>query len=105
MGLALTVALLLALGFSGYRLFVRRSLEYRRRRLAGGSVETAMPVVSFDEIDLELARRRCHCGGRYDRHGEGPVAGKGAMLRAVALECRRCEERTRAYFDLTAVYH
>lgn len=105
MGLALTIALLLAIGFSGYRFLGRRSLVRRQQRLPGGSMETALPVSSFDEIDGELVRRRCHCGGRYDRHGEGPVGGPGAMVRAVAVECRRCEERSRVYFDLVAVYH
>ena len=105
MGLALTAVLLLALGFSGYRFFSRRSHQSRWRRLPGGSPESAMPVSSFDELDSELTRRRCHCGGRYDRHGEGPVGAEGRVLRSVAVECRRCEERTRVYFDLTVVYH
>ena len=62
-------------------------------------------VRSFEQIDEEVRRRRCHCGGRYQTLGESSLGEPPLMLRAVRLECRFCEEIVRLYFDLSGLYH
>lgn len=64
-----------------------------------------MAVGSFEEIGLEVAARRCPCGGRYENKGESSVEHEGKRLRVARLECRFCEERIRLYFDVTAMFH
>jgi len=104
-GLALTLALVVALSVSGYRLVRRLRLRRRMAALPGATADSAMPVASFDEIDLEVARRRCVCGGRYDSHGESSSERHSKRLRVALLECRMCERRTRLYFDVSNIYH
>lgn len=123
-GLLLLAALLAALAASGYRTLRR----HRRRRalaaLAGGSRVTALAVDDFRDIDQHLATRECPCGGLLASHGErserhevrGDAASRGAaamgrssttsiLLRVVRVECRRCEERSEVWFDVTRAYH
>ena len=79
-----------------------------RRKLAafpGARADNAIVADSFDTIDAEVARRRCHCGGRYDVKGESSAARGGRRLRAVGLECKFCEERIRVYFDVSGLFH
>jgi hypothetical protein len=104
-GLALTLALIIALSVAGYRLVRRLRLARRLAALPGATADNAMPVASFDQIDQEIARRRCVCGGRYDNHGESSSERHSARLRVASLECRMCERRTRLYFDVSNLYH
>jgi hypothetical protein len=104
-GLLLTLALIIALAFSAWRWWRRRKLDRRLRALPGGSAATAIAVASFDEIDEEVRRRRCPCGGRHDVHGEGAETDNGRSLRIVQVECRFCERRSRIYFDVSRLFH
>lgn len=104
-GLALTLALLLALGAAGRRFARKRSANKRLLALPGMQPSNALPVASFDEIEAEVSRRRCPCGGRYSNRGESTKQDGDRRLRVVALECRFCEERLRVFFDLTRAYH
>jgi hypothetical protein len=66
---------------------------------------TAMSVGDFDEIAVEVAKRRCPCGGRFDNKGESSAVDGAKRLRVVRLECRFCEQRSRLYFDVTEIFH
>ena len=102
---ATTIALLLALSFAGWRLVRRRRLARKRRMLPGGSPETAKKVSGFKEIDAEIERRRCSCGGRLKSLGEGTAGDEERRVRLVRVECDRCEEQGYLYFDVTSAYH
>jgi len=104
-GLLLGAAVLTAVGFSAWRWLRRARVARRMRALPGGSAATAIVVTSFDQIDAEIRRRRCPCGGRNDAHGEGTKAEGGRSLRVVRLECRFCERRAALYFDVSRLFH
>lgn len=105
MGIALTLALLIALAVAGWRVVRRLRLRRRLAALPGARPENAVSVGDFEEIDEEIRRRRCVCGGRYDSHGESSFESGSQRLRVAALECRMCERRTRVYFDVSSIYH
>ena len=104
-GFLMALALVVALAFSGRR-FVRRT-RLRRAMLAlpGARVENAMPVGSFEEVDAEVRRRRCPCGGRYDVRGESSREEGGKRVRVMGLECKFCEKQVRLFFDVTGMFH
>jgi hypothetical protein len=104
-GAAIAIVLAVVLAVTGRRWWRRRALRRRLDALPGMQPRTAMPVASFDEIGLEVARRRCPCGGRFDNKGESSRVDDGRRLRVVRLECRFCEERSRLYFDVTEMFH
>jgi len=90
--------------------FARR----RRRRSAlrraaaereGASVERAIAVRSFTEIDDHVGRRWCHCGGYLERTGEGTRQTDGRRFRVVRLRCQECEDPAEVFFDTTDVLH
>jgi len=101
-GLALTLALLLALGFSARRALRRRAL---RLALPGGSAETSIDVDDFDAIDEGVRARPCTCGGILEAHGERSETSGDRRFRVVQAECRRCEQRVSLWFDVTRMYH
>ncbi len=74
------------------------------RSQPGQSQATAIHIMDFAEIDLELRRQSCRCGGRFVSLGEGPVRGT-RPLRVAHLECRSCERERRVYFDLSEIRH
>ncbi len=102
---ALGLALIVALSFAGWRLARRRLLARKLRMLPGGSADTAKKVGGFKEIDAEIERRRCHCGGRMKSLGEGTAGDQDRRVRVVRVECDSCEEQGYLYFDVTAAYH
>ncbi len=104
-GLALGFALLLALAASAWRLQRRVRRTRRLRALPGGSAETALPVDSFDDIDEHVRHRDCLCGGALYGVGERSERSEATLLRVVHVECRRCEDRSWVYFDVSRVYH
>jgi len=104
-GLFLALALLVALAFTARRWWRRRRLEHRLSTLPGGSAATAISVTAFDQIDAEIRRRRCPCGGRNETRGEGTQTENGRSLRVVRLECGFCERRSRIYFDVSRLLH
>ena len=73
-GLAIGLALLFALAAVGWRVLRRIRLARRLAALPGGSLDTAMVVTSFVDIEEEVARRRCLCGGRLSRASGTAVA-------------------------------
>ncbi len=103
MGAAITIALVLALVFSAWRFFVRARLRRSQQTASGGSQATAIEVDRYDEIDAELASRRCLCGGKLRTLGEGTAEQGERSFRVVRTECERCEELGWVYFDLSAI--
>lgn len=104
-GLVLTLALLVALSVVGARAWRRRRRRLALAALPGGSRATALEVEAFSEIEEDLGRRQCACGGRLASHGERSENDGERILRVVAIECGRCEERGHVWFDATRAYH
>jgi len=105
LGFFIAIALLLALGFSARRLWLRRRLLRLMRALPGGTPENAIVVASFAEIDDHVRARRCACGGRVEVLGEGSRALERTRLRVIHVECGICERRAEMYFDVTGLFH
>lgn len=106
----MTAALLAALIAVGWRLLKRRLDRTRNASVAaqlpGLSPDKAIGAPSFGEMDDVLRRFPCpRCGGSLISMGEGTQHHHGRELRVVRLECLRCEEPCRLYFDLEAVVH
>ncbi len=104
-GLLIGLALIIALAVTGWRATRRLRLRARLQALPGGSAETAMVVSSFADIEEEIRRRRCHCGGRYDAYGEGSREAAGKRLRAVHVVGRFCEKQSSIHFDVSRLFH
>jgi hypothetical protein len=104
-GFLIAAALVVALAVTGRRWWRRRLLNRRLRSLPAMQPETAMVVAGYDDIEHEVARRRCPCGGRFDNNGETSKEYGNKRLRVVRLECRFCEERSRIYFDVSTMFH
>jgi hypothetical protein len=102
MSLILGAALIAALGAVAWKAWRRRAAERAR---PGGTPETALAVHDFAEIDRASRGQTCHCGGPFRLRGEGPAQWAGRPLRAVTLECSRCERERRLYFDLSELRH
>ena len=93
---------------------VTMALRRRRRtrlRLAaagrpGASIDRAIPIRSYGEMDDHLEHRWCGwCGGYLERTGEGTSAGDGRRYRIARLRCQECERIEEVYFDTTDVLH
>lgn len=84
-----------------------RARAARRRALSGpgSSLDAAIPVRSFAEIDEEIAAQRCECGTRLRPIGEGARQAGECRYRFARLACAECEEETVLYFDVSAVLH
>jgi hypothetical protein len=88
------------------------SRRHRRRRLvraaatrAGSSLENAIVVRRFDEIDAHLQARWCDCGGYLERCGEGTRDAGGHRYRTARLRCQECDADALVFFDTTDVLH
>lgn len=101
----MALALIVALAFSGRRLYRRTRLRRALLALPGARPENAMVVHSFEEIDAETRRRHCPCGGRYDVRGESSRDTRDGRLRVIGLECRFCEKQIRLFFNVTEMFH
>lgn len=80
----------------------------RRRQLASGpgsSIERAIAVRSFDDIDGVVRTRRCGCGRRLRTTGEGARQVGMRRFRLTRLACDDCEEETVVFFDVSEVMH
>ncbi len=104
-GLFMALALVVALAFSGRRFYRRARLRRALLALPGARAENAVVVGSFEEIDAEIQRRRCPCGGRYDIRGESSRETDGRRLRVIGVECRFCEKQMWLFFDVTGLLH
>jgi hypothetical protein len=85
-----------------------RRLRARRARLAalaqpGSTIDDAVAVRSFSEMDEHLARRRCACGSPLSPAGEGSREIGARRYRVARLVCRHCEEEQIVFFETTAL--
>ena len=83
----------------------RSALRRAAQGREGGTVERAIAVRSFTEIDDHLGRRWCHCGGYLERTGEGTRETAGRRFRVARLRCQECEDPAEVFFDTTDVLH
>lgn len=104
-GFLLALALLAALVATGLRRGRRVARERAAARAPGASLERAIPITSFDEMDGVLRQRCCPCSGSYALQGEGTRDAGGRRYRVARLECRSCESTTAVFFDVTALRH
>jgi hypothetical protein len=105
LGLAIAIALVVALAFSARRLGRKRRLARLMGQLPGGQPRNALEVDSFEDIDEKIRTRRCPCGGRYEVRGEGSRMFAGKRLRVVRVECTACENEASVHFDVTELFH
>jgi hypothetical protein len=89
---------------------LRRRRRTRLRRAAaarpGASLERAIPIRSYADMDDHLAQRWCrHCGGYLERTGEGSRSANGRRYRVARLRCQECERIEEVFFDTTDVLH
>ena len=103
--LLLVAALLVALAAMARRSYRRRRLLRAAVHRAGASLENAIAVQRFDEIDVHLRARWCHCGGYLERCGEGTREVGGRRYRTARLQCQECEADAVVFFDTTDVLH
>ncbi len=105
MGFAFVAAIGLALGV----IIARRWRRTRRRRAAlaqpGRSPEHAISFARFDEIDFEVGRARCPCGGPVIKMSEGSIQTSGHSVRVVHTECAVCEEEVALFFRQEELLH
>jgi hypothetical protein len=90
--------------------WVARRWRARARRRAlrvgpGSSLDEAIAVRSFDQIDSVVAARRCACGQRLRATGEGTRARGPRRYRLTRLACDDCEEETVLFFDVSELVH
>jgi len=85
---------------------VQARAEHRRLHEGPGTTpEQAIPVSSFQDIDVVVARRECSCGLGLRLTGEGSRQDGERRLRVTRLVCDECEEVFTLYFDLTEIRH
>jgi len=104
-GLLFASIVLIAAGVWLARGVRARAARAHSRSGPGSSLETAIAVRSFDEIDTTVRTRRCHCGGRLRATGEGARQAGDHRYRFVRLACDECEEETVLYFNVSDVLH
>ena len=84
---------------------LRKARRARQRRalteLPGGAPERPIAIRSFDEMDAEIARRHCPCGGRFALAGEGSREIGDQRFRVAQLRCVSCEEEIFVFFETT----
>ncbi len=83
----------------------RSRLRAAARTRAGATLDLAIHIRSFADMDGHLSRRWCHCGGYLERRGEGPREEQGRRFRVARLECQECESVEEVYFDTTDLLH
>jgi hypothetical protein len=101
-GLAIGLAVLFAVVVLGYRRW-QRARELARR--PGATIDRAIPVSRFDDIEVEVFARRCACGTRVRAAGEGSQQQGERRYRVVHVVCPECEREDRVFFDVTQVFH
>ncbi len=87
---ALSLALLAALVFTGYRSLGRSRLRRELAKLPGASVATALPIEEFSAIEDHLSRRHCPCGGTLRAIGERSERDEVRLLRVSISEFNIC---------------
>ncbi len=103
--LLFAVAILAAVAALGARRLRRSRLRRAAQTRPGATVDLAIYVRSYDEIDEHLGGRRCACGAPLVRTGEGSRESGERRLRVARLVCRECEEPVEVFFDTTDSLH
>ena len=103
--LLMTAAIVAAVIAVARRRLRRSALRRAAQDREGASVDRAIAVRSFTEMDDHLARRWCHCGGYLERTGEGTREIGGRRFRVARLACQECESVEEVFFDTTDVLH
>ena len=67
----------------------------------GATLENAIYIRSYDEMDDHLRGRFCHCGGYQEPRGEGSREEDGRRYRTARLLCHECEAYSVVYFETT----
>ena len=96
-----TLAILAAVGAVGWRRLHRARLRRAALSRPGATIENAIYVRDFAEIDEHLRRRWCECGGFLEPAGEGTRESGGRRFRVARLHCQEGEETTEVFFDTT----
>ena len=104
-GLLIGLAVIAAVLAVGRRRLDRARLRRAARTRAGTSPTNVIAVRSFADIDDELARRWCHCGGYLERTGEGSRQLGERRFRIARLACQECEAVDEVFFDTTDIVH
>ncbi len=75
----------------------------KKMRMGPRSLEEARPriVSSYADVDDALPKR-CACGGRFEKTGEGPKRVDGAECLRVVVECGKCERRRALLFRVAS---
>jgi hypothetical protein len=103
--LLMTAAIVAAVIAVARRRLRRSALRRAAAERSGASVDRAIAVRSFAEIDDHLGGRWCHCGGYLERTGEGTREAGGRRFRIARLRCQECEDPAEVFFDTTDVLH
>lgn len=101
-GVLLGLAVMVAVAAVGFRRW-QRSRAARQR--PGATLQRAVPVTRFDEIDAVLDGRICRCGAPLRVSGETSRLRGSRRFRIVRLLCHECERDEVVYFDVTRVFH
>ncbi len=102
-GILLSLAIIAAVTSVGWRAW--RDRRARRQR-PGATLERAVVVQRFDEIDRFLQHHRCaYCGAPTRLLGEFSRPSGNRRYRVTRLACRECEQEERVHFDVTAAFH
>ena len=105
MGLLFAVVVLLAATVWVARGWRARGRRQRMATGPGTSMERAIPVRSFDDIDSFVRAQRCGCGRRLRTTGEGTRQSGPQRFRLTRLACDDCEEETVLFFDVSELVH
>jgi len=98
-----TLAIVAALVGMAVRRWQERILRSRR---PGATIERAMAVRRFDEIDAVLQQYRCSvCGEDARRVGEFSRSVGERRFRVARMVCRGCGREERVHFDVSAAFH
>ena len=103
--LLMTAAIVAAVIAVARRRLRRSALRRAGQEREGATVDRAIAVRSFTEIDDHLGRRWCHCGGYLERTGEGSRQLGERRFRIARLVCQECEAVDEVFFDTTDVVH
>ena len=96
--LLFALVILLALTSLLWRKYQKTQNERLWNRQPGHSIETALKVSRFADIDTYLNSQRCHCGARMTTISEGSRNLGTTRIRVTRTECNRCEAELDFFF-------
>jgi hypothetical protein len=100
-----TLVILAAVAAVGTRRLRRARLRRAAATRPGSSLELAIYIRSYGDMDEHLAGRWCFCGGYLERTGEGTREAGARRYRVARLGCQECEAVDEVFFDTTDVLH